>query len=102
MTKPHILDKRSLTRRIGINSVTSVTPEEPEGDGSDAIIPSSNTSTVSLDDLPSVYWKEEFSKKQCGVCGYEKETSWEAATTKAQVIAICGDYVREFQKKQEV
>jgi hypothetical protein len=61
-----------------------------------------NRLSVSLDDLTSVYWKEEFSKKQCGVCGYEKETSWEAATTKAQVIAICGDCVREFQKKQEV
>jgi len=57
---------------------------------------------VCLGDLASVYWKEEFSKKVCGVCGYERETSWEAVTVKGQVIAICEGCVQAYQKQREV
>jgi hypothetical protein len=57
---------------------------------------------VGLDDLTSVYWKEEaLIEKECGVCGYVKPTVWEAVTTKGQVIAICEDCVREYQKRRE-
>jgi hypothetical protein len=57
---------------------------------------------VGLDDLASVYWKEEpLREKECGVCGYVRPTVWEAVTTKGQVIAICEDCVREYQKRRE-
>jgi hypothetical protein len=57
---------------------------------------------ISLDDLVSVYWKEEaLTEKECGVCGYVKPTVWEAKTTKGQTIAICEDCVREYQKRRE-
>lgn len=39
--------------------------------------------SLSLDDLISVYWKEEFSYNECAICGYVKPTSWEATTNKS-------------------
>ncbi len=58
---------------------------------------------LSLDDLTSVYWKQEaLTEKECGICGYVKPTVWEAVTIKAQVIAICEKCVQAFQEKQEV
>lgn len=58
---------------------------------------------VTTKDLVSVYWKENsFSKKVCGVCGYEKETCWEAETNKHEVIAICEDCKDAFEKEREV
>ena len=57
---------------------------------------------ISLDDLTSVYWKQEaIAEKECGVCGYVKPTIWEAVTVKGQVIPICEDCVREYQKRRE-
>jgi hypothetical protein len=57
---------------------------------------------TSLDDLSTVYWKEEpLREKECGVCGYVRPTVWEAVTTKGQIIAICEDCVREYQKRRE-
>jgi hypothetical protein len=57
---------------------------------------------ISLDDLVSVYWKEEaLTRKECGVCGYVKPTVWEAETTKGQTIAICEDCVREYYRRRE-
>jgi hypothetical protein len=57
---------------------------------------------IGLDDLTSVYWKEEaLTEKECGVCGYVKPTVWEGVTVKGQVIALCDDCVRDYQKRRE-
>ena len=58
---------------------------------------------IKLEDLTSVYWKDEpLTERECGVCGYVKPTVWEAVTTKDQVIAICDDCVQAYQKQREV
>jgi hypothetical protein len=69
-------------------------------EGSEGFLGVSPPPPITLDDLASVYWKEEFSRRTCGICGYEKETAWEAVTHKAQVIPICEDCVNTFNKKQ--
>lgn len=56
---------------------------------------------ITLDDLVSVYWKDEaLTEKECGVCGYVKPTVWEAVTVKGQVIAICEECVQAYQKRR--
>jgi len=58
---------------------------------------------VSLDDLVSVYWANGlWDKKVCGVCGYEKESSWEAETDKGQRVPLCDDCQHEFEKRRKV
>lgn len=91
-------EKTSLT---SLMSPTTECIHNGKSDVSDISDVSLGVSPLSLSDLASVYWKEEFSKKKCGICGYEKETSWEAVTVKAQVIAICEDCVQAYQKRRE-
>lgn len=65
-------------------------------------LPPTQKEYISLDDLVSVYWKEEaLTEKECGVCGYVKPTVWGARTTKGQTIAICEDCVREYYRRRE-
>ncbi len=54
-----------------------------------------------LNDLTSVYFTQDRAKKLCGVCGYEKETSWETITVKSQTIAICEDCAQQFAKERD-
>jgi hypothetical protein len=91
------LEKTSLT------SLTSPTMEHYVKDKGD-ISDKSDVSFkgVGLDDLTSVYWKEEaLTERECGVCGYVKPTVWEAVTVKGLVIPICESCVREFQSRRD-
>jgi hypothetical protein len=63
--------------------------------------PSVNSSTVTLDDLVSVYWADSvFGEHECGVCGYKRMTSWKGETNKGVKIPVCEDCQREFERKR--
>lgn len=85
------------------NSVTSVEEASLSKNSiKESITRNKELNLVTLDDLTSVYWKEEpWIEKTCGICGCVKRTVWEAITTKAQVIAICEDCVQAYQKRRE-
>jgi hypothetical protein len=71
-----------------------------ERDDRDDIFPIS--SSVSLDDLKSVYWSDGFyGEHECGVCGYKRMSSWQGETHKGTRIPICEDCKLEWEKKRE-
>jgi hypothetical protein len=91
-------EKTSLT---SLMSPTTECIHNGKSDVSDISDVSLRVSPLSLDDLTSVYWKDEaLTEKECGVCGYVKPTVWEAVTVKGQVIAICDDCVQAYQKQR--
>ncbi|MCW3977565.1 MAG: hypothetical protein NWE77_06500 [Candidatus Bathyarchaeota archaeon] len=102
--------RTSSTRIIRINAVTAVTGvtetnKDDGNDGSDAILPSSSKTqeTVSLDDLIDIHWSDSFyARKVCGICGYEKHSSWQARTSRDSRVPICDDCQREFQRRREI
>jgi hypothetical protein len=58
---------------------------------------------LSLDDLVSVSWSDGFfALHKCGVCGYERMTSWQAETTKGATIPICEECVKQFEERRKV
>jgi hypothetical protein len=92
-------EQRRLKGEVGAETQANAIPPSGKEYSSS---PSTQEEYISLDDLVSVYWKEEaLTEKKCGVCGYVKPTVWEAVTTKGQVIAICEDCVREYQKRRD-
>jgi len=80
-------------RRIVISSVPSVSNVNGKDDVANATNTSfPSSSRVSIDDLTDVHWSNSFfAKKVCGVCGFERMTSWQADTTKRTKIPICED-----------
>jgi len=58
----------------------------------------------SLEDLVDVHWSNgawEKGERECGVCGYLRQTSWEGETTKHLKIPVCEDCQREYEKRRE-
>lgn len=93
-------------RRIilrSVNSVTSVTKDHKNDDGSDATYTSLHISSgfFKLEDLKSIHWADEFyGEHECSVCGYTRLTSWQAETFKGEKLWICEDCELGWEKKQ--
>lgn len=97
-----------LARRYSLPVKTSDTSETSEGmeryvnvDTEVTEVSEGSTERVSLDDLVSVYWKGEASKKECAICGHLKRTGYEGVTTKRLTVPICEGCAFVFQKRRE-
>lgn len=94
----YTLEKTSL---MSLTSLTMERSHDVKSDISDVSDVSLGVS-LSLDDLTSVYRKDEaLAEKECGVCGYVKPTVWEAVTVKGQIITLCEDCVEAYQKRRD-
>jgi hypothetical protein len=63
---------------------------------------SNSVTTVQLENVKLPFWDPDspFAEHECGVCGYTKMTSWQAETFKGQLLWICEDCKREWEKRQ--
>jgi len=92
-----------FTRQIFPEGSKPKTGLEPQKKAEEMSQTESDRISVSLNDLVSVGWHDSFyGKHVCGVCGYEKNTSWRAKTTKRTEIPICEYCVQEYEKRRQV
>jgi len=98
--------RTAKTRRIilrSVSSVTSVTKNHGNDDGSDATdsVLYNSSGRVELQNLKAVYWADEFfGEHECCVCGYRRLTSQQAETFKGEKLWICEDCRMEWEKRQ--
>jgi hypothetical protein len=99
--------RTGTTRRIEINSVTSVTPEKSESDGNDASDGGDAISTSSLVDLASRTREltrliTDFGVETCVACGFKGRMDWQATLFDDSWGLLCGSCGDKLSEKLEV